>query len=201
MSILGAMIVTWKTNGFEYKFIDCVFKGYTGQDNIQESRGSEKPIISKWIYTEAQTGRGRLDTHFSYLNLVLKAYIEDGNDMVLEEHILSAIAFRGGVTGTTVTAPETITDNKPQRHKKNVLDATVGKTFVSEKPPLFVKYPESAGLNNRSIDTAQMSSKTRNIHSALLDSGVQYSKTSVPSTPVEKVVVPMAMSLRWAAYP
>ena len=104
MSVLGAMIVTWKTKGFEYKFIDCVFKGYTGQDNIQmaaalelligivqeqdtnikeiiiqsdnatcfasqelipfiyhlngESRESENPIMSKWIYTEAQTGRG-----------------------------------------------------------------------------------------------------------------------------------------------
>eukprot|EP00957_Ditylum_brightwellii_P100627 7670379-Ditylum_brightwellii.AAC.1 len=121
------MIVTYKTKtienkdvcGLEYKFIDSVFKGYTGQDNIQvdaalevliamelipfiyhlnwESRKNGNPTISKWIYPEAQTGRGRLDTHFSYLTLVLKSYVEDGNDAVLEDHILNAIAFCGGV--------------------------------------------------------------------------------------------------------
>eukprot|EP00957_Ditylum_brightwellii_P007135 542022-Ditylum_brightwellii.AAC.1 len=41
LSVLGAMIVTWKTNGFKYTFIDCVFKGYTGQDNIQVAAALE----------------------------------------------------------------------------------------------------------------------------------------------------------------
>lgn len=57
------------------------------------------PVIEKWIYTEAQTGRGRLDTHFSYLNLIIKSYVEDGNDVVLEEDIVKAMSFRGGVAG------------------------------------------------------------------------------------------------------
>jgi len=60
------------------------------------------PIISKWVFTEAQTGRGRLDTHFSYINLVLKAFVEDGNNVVLEDHILEALSFRGGIAGTAV---------------------------------------------------------------------------------------------------
>ena len=60
------------------------------------------PNISKWIFTEAQTGRGRLDTHFSYINLVLKSYVEDGNDVVLEDHILEALSFRGRIAGTAV---------------------------------------------------------------------------------------------------
>jgi hypothetical protein len=66
-----------------------------------ESKEEESPIITNWIYTEAQTGRTRLDTHFSYLNLIFKSYVEDGNDIILEEQILDALAFCGGVAGTT----------------------------------------------------------------------------------------------------
>jgi hypothetical protein len=66
-----------------------------------ESKEENSPITTNWIYTEAQTGRGRLDTHFSYLNLIFKSYIEDGNDIMLEEQILDAISFCGGVAGTT----------------------------------------------------------------------------------------------------
>ena len=67
----------------------------------KESKQNRRPTISKWIYTEAQTGRGRLDTHFSYVNLIMKSFVEDGNDIVLEEHILRALSFRGGIAGTT----------------------------------------------------------------------------------------------------
>ena len=59
-------------------------------------------VISKWIFTEAQTRRGRLDTHFLYINLVLKAYIEDGNDVILEDYIIDALSFCGGIADTTV---------------------------------------------------------------------------------------------------
>ena len=58
--------------------------------------------IVKWIYTEAQTGRGRLDTHFSYINIMLKSYIEDGFNIDLEEDIVKALSHRGGIAGTTV---------------------------------------------------------------------------------------------------
>ena len=61
----------------------------------------EYTIISKWIYNEAQTGRGRLDTHFLYVSVWLKSFLEDGNDMILEDHIVDALMFRGGLAGTT----------------------------------------------------------------------------------------------------
>jgi hypothetical protein len=37
MSVLGVMIVHWSTEkcGFVYRFENFVFKGYTGQDNVQ----------------------------------------------------------------------------------------------------------------------------------------------------------------------
>jgi hypothetical protein len=58
--------------------------------------------ISRWLYYEAQTGRGRLDTHFSYLNRVFHSYVVDNNNIVVEEDIYSALQYRGGVAGTTV---------------------------------------------------------------------------------------------------
>ena len=149
MSVLGTMIVQWvvkmveikengvevekEVGGFQYKFVDYIFKGYAGQDHTQivaaiekivehmkenypevnemifqsdnatcfasqelipfiyhlnaESKQKGFPIITNWIFTETQTGRGRLDTHFSYLNLILKVFVEDGNNVMLEEHI------------------------------------------------------------------------------------------------------------------
>ena len=56
----------------------------------------------KWIFTEAQTGRGRLDTHFSYINIMLRSYVEDGHNIDLEEDIVKALSYRGGLAGTTV---------------------------------------------------------------------------------------------------
>ena len=68
--------------------------------NIQ-SKEKKLPTISKWIFTEAQTGRGRLDTHFAYVNCIIKSYVQDGNNIVLEEHILKALSFNGGLAGTS----------------------------------------------------------------------------------------------------
>lgn len=68
----------------------------------KKSKIANAPILSKWIFTEAQTGRGRLDTHFSYINLVLKAFVEDGNDITLEDHVFEALSFQEGIAGTAV---------------------------------------------------------------------------------------------------
>lgn len=164
MSDLGAHIMQWvirklkekmkngetvevEVGGFEYSFVNFIFKNYSGQDHVQvasaieqiishvhekfpevkeiiiqsdnascfasqelipfiyhtnkESRIKKMPIISKWIFTEAQTGRGKLDTHFSYLNKVFRSYVEDGNNILIEEDILDALEFNDGVAGTT----------------------------------------------------------------------------------------------------
>ena len=58
--------------------------------------------INKCIFTEAQTGCGILDTHFSYVNIVLKSYVEDGNDIDMEEDIFKALSYHHGIAGTTV---------------------------------------------------------------------------------------------------
>lgn len=53
-----------------------------------KSREDGHPNITDWIFTEAQTGRGRLDTHFSFVKL--------------EEDIFNALSFKGGIAGATV---------------------------------------------------------------------------------------------------
>ena len=57
--------------------------------------------ITRWIFTEAQTGKGRLDTHFSYLNIVFKSFVADDNDIKTEPDIFRALQFNGGVAGST----------------------------------------------------------------------------------------------------
>lgn len=152
MSLLGCMVVQWITNGestgFKHTYIDIIFKGYSGQDNVQvssalqllvekvhemlpsvativlqsdnascfesqnlipfvyhlnrESESKHLPIIRRWLFTEAQTGKSRLDTHFSYLNVTMSAFVEDGNDIMTEDGLFEALTYRGGVAGTAV---------------------------------------------------------------------------------------------------
>lgn len=65
--------------------------------------------IAKWIFTEAQTGRGCLDTHFSYINIWLKSYVEDGFNVTMEEDIVKALSHRGGIAGTTAVLVDATT--------------------------------------------------------------------------------------------
>lgn len=53
------------------------------------------------MYTEAETGKTKLDFHFSYLNLQFKAFVEDGNTMALEPNVYDALVFNGGILNTT----------------------------------------------------------------------------------------------------
>jgi hypothetical protein len=66
-----------------------------------ETRGDSNLQIVKWINTEAQTGKGRLDTHFSFVNTLFKSYVQDGNNILTEDDIFNALCFQGGVTGAT----------------------------------------------------------------------------------------------------
>ena len=42
-----------------------------------------------------------MDTHFAYLNILFRSFVEDGNDIAVEEDIFSALSFNGGIAGTT----------------------------------------------------------------------------------------------------
>ena len=40
--------------------------------------------------------------HQSYLNMILKQFLQDLNDIMMEYHIVEALSFQGGVVGTAV---------------------------------------------------------------------------------------------------
>ena len=65
-----------------------------------ESELNVNPIVTNQTRTEAQTVCGRLDTHFSCFNFILKDFVEDGNDATLEEHALDTLTFRSVVAVT-----------------------------------------------------------------------------------------------------
>ena len=58
-------------------------------------------VISRWIFTEAHTGKKRLDNHYSFLNKKLQAYVEDDNNILIDDDIVKAISFNLGIGGTT----------------------------------------------------------------------------------------------------
>eukprot|EP00957_Ditylum_brightwellii_P167129 12722989-Ditylum_brightwellii.AAC.1 len=61
--------------------------------------------IVNWIFSEPGVGKGCLDTHFSFVNVKFRSYLEDNNDITMEEDIFTALGYRGGMTGTTAVLP------------------------------------------------------------------------------------------------
>jgi hypothetical protein len=56
--------------------------------------------VVQWIYNEAQTGKGRLDTHFSFVNIIFRSYIESENNILTEQDIYDALCHNGGLMGS-----------------------------------------------------------------------------------------------------
>ena len=48
-------------------------------------------VLSRWIFTEAQTVKTRLDTHYLFLNKTFQAYVEYDNDILIEDDIVKAV--------------------------------------------------------------------------------------------------------------
>lgn len=42
-----------------------------------------------------------MDTHFSYINLIIKVFVEDGNDIISKEIIAQILSFHEGIAETT----------------------------------------------------------------------------------------------------
>ena len=64
-------------------------------------RTEKSVVLSRWIFSEAQTGKTRSDTHYSFLNNNFQAYVEDENDILIEDYSVKTIRFNGGIDGTT----------------------------------------------------------------------------------------------------
>ena len=60
------------------------------------------PVISRWIFTEAQGSKSKLDAHFSFSNIKLNSFVENDNNIVVEDNIVQEISSLCGVKGTTV---------------------------------------------------------------------------------------------------
>ena len=64
-------------------------------------RADSSIFCKNWIYTEACTGKNKLDTHFSYLSQKLKNYVIDNNNIKTELDIYKAMSHEKGMAGTT----------------------------------------------------------------------------------------------------
>ena len=70
--------------------------------NINTRLDDERNVVlRRWIFTEAQTGKTRLETHYSFLNKKIQAYVENDNEILIEDDIVKGISFNGGIYGTT----------------------------------------------------------------------------------------------------
>lgn len=62
----------------------------------QLNENSGTPKIIYWIFTEPSAGRGRHNPQFLYVSVVLKLFVEDGNNVDMQIYIDDALYFRGG---------------------------------------------------------------------------------------------------------
>ena len=107
---------------------------YASHDNIpyvyhlnKEFETKNKDIrVDRWVYTEAQTGKGKLDTHFSFVNTLFESYVEDGNDILTENDIYNSLTFQNGIMGTTAI----LIDGSLLSSNNKII---IGKSFKAKK--------------------------------------------------------------------
>jgi hypothetical protein len=83
-------------------------------------RKLNRPVVERWMFNEAQTGKSRLDTHFSYLNIHFKSYIASKNDLTCEDHIFDALQYRDGIAGTTAVLCELLVEEMERPVLSNI---------------------------------------------------------------------------------
>ena len=66
-------------------------------------------VLRIWIFTKAQTRKIRLGTHYSSINKKIQAYVEDDNDITIEDDIVKYISFNVGISGTTAVIVDAAT--------------------------------------------------------------------------------------------
>ena len=76
-------------------------------------------MLSIWIFTEAQTGKTQLDTQYSFLNKSFQAYVEDENEILIEDDIMKAISFNEGIYVTTSVLVDVVNLFGKRALKKN----------------------------------------------------------------------------------
>jgi len=67
---------------------------------VQQLNQQKEIKVRNWVYNEACTGKGRLDNHFSFVNVTLKSYCIDGHDIVTESDIFEVLQYEGGLAGS-----------------------------------------------------------------------------------------------------
>ena len=80
------------------------------------------PVISRWIFTEAQASKSKLDAHFSFSNIKLNSFVENDNNIVVEDNIVQEISSLGGVKGTTVYLVDASTIGMQKMINKKIAD-------------------------------------------------------------------------------
>ena len=93
---MEVLIQSDNTSGFESEeLIPVIF-------NMDTRICAEKNVVLiRWIFTEAQIGKTWFDTHYSCLNKKFQAYVEDDNDILIEDDIVKAVSFNKSIYGTT----------------------------------------------------------------------------------------------------
>ena len=81
-------------------------------DFIHENMQEPGIKVGRWIFTKAQTGKGQLDTHYSFVNTKFRAYIEDGNDITIKEDIFKSFWEQGSKNEPCPPTPPSAIERK-----------------------------------------------------------------------------------------
>ena len=70
------------------------------EEKLKDKHGEYK--VTRWINMEAYTGKDFIDTHFSFINRRLEAYVLAGNNVTTQQEIYQALSWKNGLAGTSV---------------------------------------------------------------------------------------------------
>jgi hypothetical protein len=130
--------------------------------------------VIQWTYTEAQTGKGRLDSHFSFVNILFHSYAKGGHDIRTEQQIYDALCHNGGLMGSTAALVDRAelgiddaTEHSERKQKEKKV-CVVSKPFKTRKIGVHetTRNPVEDRRRSKSVYTFGSNEGRRNIRSS-----------------------------------
>ena len=90
----------WNKGGQVQRKCASIFLHKLFQFLLHSNSVATGPKIKIWVCSEEKTGRGRLNTHLLYVNIVMKLYVYTENYIDVGENMFKALWFQGSIIGT-----------------------------------------------------------------------------------------------------
>ena len=145
-SLLSAVLPSIKEfipSATQFTVVSDNGSAFSGQENFRFCFGRNKVqwdcglTLTRWMYFEAQCGKTTLDTHFSFVNIVLRRFAREVRPVKNHRDVFDALKANGGITNSLAMlaefSPREVKEDAENGQKIDQIRKIHDVHFMSEK--------------------------------------------------------------------